>query len=168
MSLFVTTLVEGLSKLNLTDLDKLKSIILNTKGKIIILGNGGSNSIASHISCEYTKALNKPSISFSDPARLTCYANDYGYENTFKQFLKEFSESNGLVILISSSGNSKNITNCAEYCIDTGLKFITLSGYKNNNKLRSYSNRAELDFWIDNNDSGIIECIHEIILHSII
>ena len=40
------------------DLEKLKDIILS-KEKIIILGNGGSNAISSHISQDYTKALGK-------------------------------------------------------------------------------------------------------------
>ena len=34
--------------------------------KVIIIGNGGSNSIASHIAQDYTKVLGKKAISFSD------------------------------------------------------------------------------------------------------
>jgi phosphoheptose isomerase len=54
--------------------------LINEHNNIIILGNGGSSAIASHISQDYTKKLNKKSFTFSDSSRLTCYANDYGYQ----------------------------------------------------------------------------------------
>jgi D-sedoheptulose 7-phosphate isomerase len=168
MNKFILNLMIALNSIQPEKLDILKKLVMETEGNITILGNGGSNAIASHIAEDYTKALKKISTSFSDGARLTCYANDYGYENAFKQFLSEFSDKNGLVVLISSSGNSKNIINCAQYCVDNELKFIVLSGFEANNKLREYSNKAELDFWIDSKDYGIVECAHEIILHSII
>jgi D-sedoheptulose 7-phosphate isomerase len=168
MNKFILNLMAVINNIKLEKLNILKNLITNSTGTITILGNGGSNAIASHIAEDYTKALKKISTSFSDGPRLTCYANDYGYENAFKQFLFEFSDKNGLVILISSSGNSKNILNCAQYCVDNQLKFIILSGFEPNNKLRNYSDKAELDFWVDSKDYGIVECAHEIILHSII
>ena len=122
-----------------------------------------------HIAEDYTKALNKKGIAFTDSARLTCYANDYGYENAFEQFLKEFSTKNSTIILISSSGNSKNILNCAQYCLENNIEYITLSGFDENNALRNkYTERALLDFWVDSKDYGVVECVHEIILHSVI
>ena len=69
---------------------KLLDKIISNYNDIIILGNGGSNSIASHIAQDYTKVLGKNAITFSDPSRLTCYANDYGFENANKMFLQEF------------------------------------------------------------------------------
>lgn len=150
-------------------LDMLKKHVLSNSNEIIILGNGGSNAISSHIAEDYTKALGKKSICFSDAARLTCYANDYGYENAFVQFLKEFSTNNSLVILISSSGNSVNILKCAEYCKTKNIQYIILSGFDKNNKLNSeHTETALLSFWIDSKDYGVVECAHEIILHSII
>ena len=76
------------------DPDKIKVLcdLVNSKSNIVILGNGGSNAIASHISQDYTKKLKKRSFTFSDPSRLTCYINDYGMEQANLQFLKEFSD----------------------------------------------------------------------------
>jgi D-sedoheptulose 7-phosphate isomerase len=168
MNTFIKELTDVLEKIENSKLDKLKELVLNNKGMVLILGNGGSNAISSHIAEDYTKALGIISTSFSDGPRLTCYANDYGYENSFKQFVKEFSNHESLVILISSSGNSKNIINCAEYCQTNKIKYIILTGFNHNNKLREYSKEAEIDFWIDSKNYGIVECAHEIILHSII
>ena len=161
-------LKEQIDNINKQDLDKLKSAVLNAD-QIIILGNGGSNAISCHIAEDYTKALGKKTISFGDSARMSCYANDYGWENAYQKFIEHFADvSNTLIILMSSSGNSKNIINCAKYCKDR-FKFIIMTGFDLKNSLRSeFSNEAFLDFWIDSNDYGIIECSHEIILHSII
>ena len=51
--------------------------------RIIILGNGGSNSVASHISQDYMKFGKKRVSIFSDPSMLTMLANDFGYENAY-------------------------------------------------------------------------------------
>lgn len=168
MNKFIEQIILKTGQIETKKLNKLKELVLNATGNIIILGNGGSNAIASHMAEDYTKILHKPTLSFSDSARLTCYANDYGYENAFVQYLKEFSQEESLVILISSSGNSVNIKNCAEYCTINKRKFILLTGFNSTNIVRSFLNKAQLEFWVDSTDYGVVECIHEIILHSII
>lgn len=145
--------------------EKLKSIVDKTEN-IIIIGNGGSNSIASHIAQDYTKVLGKKAISFSDPSRLTCYMNDYGIENAYMKFVEHFAQKNTLIILISSSGESKNIVNAAQYCNENDLDLITLSGFESKNLLSSFD--SKLNFWVDSKDYGIVECVHQIFLHSIL
>jgi D-sedoheptulose 7-phosphate isomerase len=169
MNKFISQINDALHNLNSDHLDYLKKIVLRNTSEIIILGNGGSNAISAHIAEDYTKALKKKGIAFTDGARLTCYANDYGYENAFSQYLSEFSTTNSLVILISSSGNSKNILNCAKYCLENDIEYVILTGFDPNNSLRkAYSEHALLDFWVDSTDYGVVECVHEIILHSVI
>tara|TARA_B100000519_G_scaffold199194_1_gene209961 strand:- start:302 stop:805 length:504 start_codon:yes stop_codon:yes gene_type:complete len=146
----------------------LKSLV-NDHREIIILGNGGSNSIASHIAQDYTKALGKKAISFSDPSRLTCYINDYGQDKAFTMFLRQLGRPRSLVILISSSGESKNIINCLKYCQDVGTKHVVLTGFDKNNTLRKKAKKtASINYWVDSDDYGIVECLHQIFLHSTI
>ena len=76
---------QELNNVDLKALKRLKSTVDDFQN-IIIIGNGGSNSIASHISQDYTKQLGKRAFSFSDSSRLTCYINDYGMEEAYKQF----------------------------------------------------------------------------------
>lgn len=156
-----------LNSVSQIDLDNLKTIIRD-HNHIILLGNGGSNAITGHIAQDYTKALGKRAICFCDSSRLTCYANDYGWENAYTKFLEQFVQPDSLVILISSSGNSQNILNAAEFCAGK-YSMITLSGFEPDNKLRTkYHNISELHFYIPSKDYGIVECLHEIILHSVI
>ena len=51
------------------------------KRKIIFVGNGGSVSIAGHLTVDFTNAVGIRSINFNDPGIITCFSNDYGYEN---------------------------------------------------------------------------------------
>jgi|TARA_R110001592_G_scaffold98243_2_gene280762 D-sedoheptulose 7-phosphate isomerase len=139
---------------------------INNHKEIIIIGNGGSNSIASHISQDYTKVLDKKSYSFSDPSRLTCYINDYGSDNAYAEFLDDFVEKDTLVILISSSGNSMNIINAAKYCEYNDITYLALTGFNKNNKLNNMN--SSFKYYVDSDDYGIVECTHQILLHSII
>lgn len=163
----IKELIENLNKITDQQVSSLENLVKSHK-QVIIIGNGGSNAIASHISQDYTKKLKVRSFSFSDSSRLTCYINDYGMEQAYVQFLKEFVEKDTLVILISSSGNSKNIVNCLEYCDSNSVPFILLTGFnKDNESRKKFKNKAKLEIWIDSSDYGIVECAHEIFLHSI-
>jgi|TARA_A100000172_G_scaffold51200_2_gene32205 D-sedoheptulose 7-phosphate isomerase len=165
---FLNSFEQNLKKVDRDKVDLLKQVVDRHK-KIIIIGNGGSNSIASHISQDYTKFLKKEAFTFSDPSRLTCYINDYGMENAYKIFLKEFSDKNTLVILISSSGNSINIYNCADFCNLSSIPYVLLTGFSEENKVRkAFADTAAVDFWVDSESFGIVECLHQVILHSIL
>jgi|TARA_R110000796_G_scaffold206988_3_gene323320 D-sedoheptulose 7-phosphate isomerase len=145
--------------------DKLSSLV-SKFNKIIIIGNGGSNAIASHIAVDYTKFLNKQALSFSDSPRLTAYINDYGRDEAYKQFIKEFADKDTLIILISSSGNSMNVVNTAKYCEDKFITYVALSGFNKINKLNNMN--ANFKYWVDAKSYGVVECAHEILLHSIV
>jgi D-sedoheptulose 7-phosphate isomerase len=84
-------------------------------------------------------------------------------------FIEQFATNTTLVILISSSGNSKNIINSAKFCKENKIPMITMSGFSKDNDLKNnFENDSEIHFWVDSTDYGIIEILHELILHSII
>ncbi len=142
----------------------IKKIKIN-KNKVIIVGNGGSAAIASHVSVDLTKVAKVRCINFNESDLITCYANDYGYENWVSQSLESYADKNDLVILISSSGNSKNIINAAKKSLEMKLKLVTLSGFKKNNKLSKYGN---LNFWVDSSSYNKVEMTHHIWLLSVV
>ena len=158
---------EALSNVDQDSVEKLQSLVLSHRN-IVIIGNGGSNSVASHISQDYTKQLGKRSFSFSDPSRLTCYINDYGMDSAYRQFLIEFADKDALVILISSSGNSKNIVNAASWCLENNIEMVTLSGFSESNALKQMTQEKCLHFWVDSHDYGVVECLHQVILHTVV
>ena len=106
---------------------------IKTNNTVYIVGNGGSASIASHVSVDFIKVAKVKSLTFNNSNLITCYANDYGYENWVKEAIKAYCLIDDLVILISSSGTSPNILNAAKYCNDTNIDLITLSGFNRDN-----------------------------------
>ena len=85
---------------------KLIQISIHKKSKVYIVGNGGSASIASHVSVDFTKLAKIPSATFNNSNLITCFANDYGYENWVVEAIKAYTNKNDLIILMSSSGTS--------------------------------------------------------------
>ena len=133
--------------------------------KIYIVGNGGSASIASHVSVDFAKVAKIPSATFNNANLITCFANDYGYENWVKESIKSYCNNNDLLILISSSGTSKNIVNAAEYCNQNKINLITLSGFKSDNPLAQL---GKVNFHVKSDNYNYIEMTHHIILVSIV
>ncbi len=168
MSQFLYKISEGINNIEREKINLLKAIIKESCTPIMLLGNGGSNTIASHIGNDYAKVCKKNVLTFSDSGRITAYANDYGYDLAYVNFIKDFENLSPLVILISSSGNSRNIVNAANYCIDQNLSFISLSGFDKSNYLNVVGARKGLlNFYVESNSYGVVECVHQIILHTV-
>ncbi len=146
-----------LNKVNAHDLEKffnrIKQIKIKNK-KILIFGNGAGASIASHFSNDITNAIKIKCLSFDSSTQLTCYANDFGYNNWVKETIKNFSEKGDLVILISASGNSANMIQAAKYCKKNKIQFFSLTGFKKNNKLNKNSKEY---IWIDSKSYNQVE-----------
>jgi D-sedoheptulose 7-phosphate isomerase len=101
--------------------------------KVISCGNGGSMSDAMHFAEELTGKFRNnrkplPAIAISDPAYLSCIANDFGYEEVFSRFITAHGHNNDVLFAISTSGNSKNVTEAAKVAREKGLKVIGLTG----------------------------------------
>lgn len=163
-------LEKQLSKLPESKVWKLKDLV-EEAGTVHLLGNGGSSAICSHIAQDYTKMLLKPSYTLDNVSQLSCLTNDYGHNNAYFIWLLQTikKNSNPLIVLISSSGRSENILNAAKFAVDKSFKTVILSGFEAVNPLRSqYGSKAEIDYWVDSTDYGIVECLHQVFLHAII
>ena len=136
--------------------------------RVIILGNGGSSSVASHISQDYMKFQGKKVSILSDPSMLTMLTNDYGYENAYQKFLDYYVEKDTLVILMSSGGESENILNCLTWCEENSVDYGILTGFSPDNRIRSMATNAIWNYYINSEDYGVVECIHQIFLHGVV
>ena len=146
---------------NIKKIKKLYKLIIEIKKKgkkIIIVGNGGSAAIASHFSVDMTKNGGVRCVNFNESDLLTCFANDYGYENWVKQALKFYSDRGDLIILISASGNSLNMINAAKFAKSKKYNLVTYTGFFGNNKLSKFGN---LNFTVNSNNYNFIENVHQ-------
>ena len=133
--------------------------------KIILVGNGGSAAMASHVAVDFTKAASIRAINFNEADLITCFANDYGYEHWVEKALEAYADSGDLAILISSSGKSHNILNAAEKANEMGLSVITVSGFLTDNPLRKL---GEVNLWVSSSEYNIVEMTHHVWLVAII
>jgi len=139
-----------------------------THERIIILGNGGSNSVASHVSQDYMKFHNKKVSILSDPSMITMLTNDFGYEFAYQKFLEYYVEKDTLVIIMSSGGESTNMINCMNWCEENKVSYGVLTGFDPNNIIKTQSKNALWNYHICSTDYGVVECVHQIFLHGVI
>lgn len=152
---------------NIEDMNKCIKLLKATKennSTIYIVGNGGSAAIAEHTAIDLTKNAGLRALAISGSPMLTTFSNDYGYENVFKKAIEIFANKDDVLIAISSSGVSKNILNACEVAREKVLKIITLSGFEEDNPLRTL---GDINFWVDSKAFGFLETLHALILHYI-
>lgn len=132
-----------------------------TGGKVILIGNGGSAAICSHLAVDFTKSAGIRAISFSDPSLQTCFSNDYGYESAYAEMVDAYGDAGDVLIAISSSGSSANIVNATQKASALGISLITLSGFGDGNPLRKLGG---VNFYLASSDYNLVENGHEQIL----
>ena len=157
-----------LKTVNSVDLVHVAQLAFNAhqqKRKIICVGNGGSAAMASHVTVDFTKAAGMRAVNFNEADLLTCFANDYGYENWVAKALEFYADEGDLVILISSSGKSPNMLNGAEQAKSMKLPLVTLSGFQEDNPLRTI---GDVNLWVDSTAYNIVEMTHHVWLLAII
>lgn len=133
--------------------------------RLIFIGNGGSNAICSHMMEDFIKVGRIPAVSFTDPALITCFANDYGYEHAIQEWLRVIHQPGDLLYAISSSGKSQNIINAAYYVKEQGDQVITLTGFLPDNPL---SQIGHANYNIPVTSYGVVECFHQTLVHLIL
>ena len=144
--------------------EKLLNTHHNSK-KIMIFGNGGSAAMASHVAVDFTKAVGIRSTNYNEADLITCLSNDFGYENWVSKAIEYYADAGDTIILISSSGTSKNIINGAKKAKQMSLPIISFSGFNKNNELIKLSS---LSFWVNSKEYNIVEMAHHVWLVSIV
>ena len=132
---------------------------------MILIGNGGSASIASHIATDFLKNAEIPALAFNDSSLITCLSNDLGYEYVFQKPLEMLAKKGDILFSISSSGKSENILNAVKEAKSKGCFLITCSGFNKKNPLRKL---GDINFYIPSYAYGYVEIAHLVICHSVV
>jgi D-sedoheptulose 7-phosphate isomerase len=98
---------------------------LEMGGRVLVCGNGGSASQASHFAAELV-GRGRDCLALNDPAILTALANDYGYERVFALQVEAYGAAGDVLIAISTSGTSENVLQAVATAKDMGLHVICL------------------------------------------
>jgi len=144
-------------------LEKMADLIkaINSKGnKVLIFGNGGSAAISSHFSVDLTKNAGLRCVNCNEADLITCFANDYGFERWVEKAVDFYGDEGDLLIVISSSGSSKNMLNGVKAARNGKFKaVITFSGFEKNNSLRQL---GDINLWVDSKAYNFVENMHQI------
>jgi D-sedoheptulose 7-phosphate isomerase len=107
---------------------------LQTGGKILLFGNGGSAADAQHIAAEFVNRymMDRPPLSAialtTDTSALTSIVNDYGAMDLFAKQVRALGRPGDIAIALSTSGNSVNILRALDVCKEMEIRTVGLTG----------------------------------------
>jgi D-sedoheptulose 7-phosphate isomerase len=107
---------------------------LSSRKPVLVCGNGGSAADAQHIAGELVARflVERPGLKVidlvSNSATITAWSNDYDYQTVFARQVEAFGEPGGVLVAISTSGNSANVVAACERARQGGLTVIGLTG----------------------------------------
>lgn len=134
---------------------------------LLICGNGGSAADSMHIAGELVgrflkkrRALKAIALS-ADPAVLTAWANDYSYDEVFARQTEAYGEKGGVLLALSTSGNSANVLAAAAAAKAKGMTTIALTGAEGG-KLGSL---ADVLLAVPSRSTPLIQQVHICIYH---
>lgn len=168
---YINNLINLLSCKEFQKIPVLVKEIKKTKknnNKVFICGNGGSAANAMHIANDLTygagiksgKGFNVEALP-SNTSVITCLANDIGYENIFSEQLRVKARKGDILIILSGSGNSKNIINVLKMAKKIKVKSFGILGF-NGGLAKKH---CDYPFHFRINDMQISEDIQIIVSH---
>lgn len=172
---YIVKLKQLLDKVDTNDVYKIIEQIeltVKNKSKIYVIGNGGSSATASHMANDFGIGLKRRGIidfnisSLGDNSAVTsAIANDIGFENIFYMQLKGVLKPEDVIIAISCSGNSPNITKAINYAKEVGSTIIGVTGFDGGELKRL----SDINFHVDapKGEYGLVEDVHMILDHMI-
>lgn len=103
--------------------------------KILICGNGGSAADSQHFAAElvssFSKNVSRRAISAialtTDTSILTAFSNDFSFEKVFMRQVEAHGNQNDVLIVITTSGKSKNCILAVKQAKTMGLKTVALT-----------------------------------------
>lgn len=135
-----------------------------SRGKALLIGNGGSAAIVSHMHNDLCKSVGVRAIVFNETPLLTAVANDDGYDAVFHRPVELWADRDDLLIAVSSSGASENIVKAAALAKGKGCLVVTFTGFKPTNRLRQI---GDLNVYVPASTYGYVEMAHSVIAHCI-
>lgn len=142
---------------------------LKSNKKILIAGNGGSASMSSHIAAEFVgkykiERKGLPAIALTtDLSAITSIGNDYDFDKIFERQMEALGNQGDVLIVLSTSGNSKNLVKAAEAAKRLNIHVIGLLG-KGGGKLK---NAPNIEMIVPSDNTPRIQEAHLMILHII-
>jgi len=166
----IETLVEAQRSLRSPILAAAQLIgeVLERGGKLLVCGNGGSAADAQHLAAElvgHFKANDRlplPAIALTaDTALLTALSNDFGFETVFARQVQAIGRPGDVLLGMSTSGNSRNLTRAFEMARTIGIQTVAFLGRDGGELVRA----ADLPVVVPSWDTQHIQETHLVLIH---
>ena len=135
--------------------------------KLLVCGNGGSASDAAHFATELVVRFAKdrrayPAICLTgDGGLLTAAGNDYGFDEIFARQIAAFGVPGDVLIVLTTSGKSKNVRRALEEAKSRKLKTIAFLGGGGGSTI----GLADVDLLVASDSTARIQEAHKLLLH---
>lgn len=102
--------------------------------RLFAAGNGGSAAEAQHLTAELVGRFDGERRPFSaislhaDSSAMTAIGNDYGFDTVFARQVYGHGRAGDVLVLLSTSGRSRNLLLAAEAARDVGMTTLALTG----------------------------------------
>lgn len=146
----------------IAEVSKMIADAFNDGKKLLLFGNGGSGTDASHIAAEFVNRFKRerpglPALSLNtDMAVITSIANDYDFSEVFARQLKSLAVEGDVVIGITTSGASANVVKAMEAARKRKLKTIVFTGAKG----EKFAAKADYAFVVPSDNTPRIQETH--------
>lgn len=144
------------------------TMLRECRGKILILGNGGSAAQAQHFAAELIVRYERerpgiPAIALTaDTSVITAAGNDFGYHDVFRRQVEALARPDDIVVAISTSGKSANVYTACHAAGARGCKVIALTGL---NGLYDYA--PDIELRVPSTITARVQEIHALLIHAI-
>jgi phosphoheptose isomerase len=140
---------------------------LRSGSKLLVCGNGGSASDAAHFATELVVRFAKdrrayPAICLTgDGGLLTAAGNDYGFDEIFARQVAAFGLEGDVLIVLTTSGKSKNVRRALEEAKSRKLKTIAFLGRDGGSTIGF----ADIDLLVASDSTARVQEAHQLLLH---
>lgn len=143
---------------------------LQSDGKILSCGNGGSAGDAQHFSSELLNRFERerpglPAIALTtDSSTLTSIANDYSYEDIFAKQVRALGREGDVLLAISTSGNSENVNRAITAAHERSMQVVALSG-RDGGQMAQLLSAGDFEIRVPAERTARIQEVHLVVIH---
>jgi len=145
---------------------------LSNNGKILACGNGGSAGDAQHFIAELVGRFERERLPLAgvtlsaDTSILTAVGNDYGFDHVFERQVHALGQSGDVLVAISTSGNSTNVTRAVAAAHERDMAVVALTG-KGGGTLAEALAPADVHLCVPHTRTMRIQEVHGLLLHAL-
>lgn len=149
---------------------KLMADALKQDRKIMSCGNGGSAADSQHFSAELLNRFERerPGLAgialTTDTSTLTSIANDYEYNDIFAKQVRALGRGGDVLLAISTSGNSPNVTRAIDAAHEKGIHVVALTG-RDGGKMAAQLKQGDIEIRVPAKVTARIQEVHLVALH---